>query len=77
MKRVINAVVQIEYHTENYNYCTDEDNDMTALDLAMRANFHTILDGVQLKSVQVVIVDPDKLIDWDKVKHNPDYVLTD
>ena len=77
-KRVINAVVQIEYHMEDNNlYCTDEENDMTALDLAMQANFHTILNGVKLKSVHADIVEHDKLVDWDKVKHNPDYVLTD
>jgi hypothetical protein len=77
MKRVINAVVQIEYHTEDYNCYTEEENDMTALDLAMQANFHTILDGVQLKSLQADIIDHDKLVDWDKLKHNPDLVLID
>lgn len=79
MKRVINAVVQIEYHMEDNNWfanhCTEEENDITALDLAMQANFHTILNGVQLKSVQADIINPDKLIDWDKLKHNPDFVL--
>jgi hypothetical protein len=75
MKKVINAVVQIEYHTENYNCFTDEENDMTALDLAMQANFHTILDGVQLKSVQADIVNPEKLVDWNKLKYNPDFVI--
>lgn len=74
MKRVINAVVKIEYHTENYNCHTEEENDMTALDLAMRANFHSVHDGVHLKSVQADIIDTDKLIDWDKLRHSPDYV---
>jgi hypothetical protein len=82
MKRVINAVVQIEYHMDDdiwfADNCTEEKNDIQALDLVMQqSNFHTILNGVQLKSVQADIIDPDKLIDWDKVKHNPDYVLTD
>lgn len=79
MKKVINAVVQIEYHMEDNNWfanhCTEEENDITALDLAMQANFHTILNGVQLKSVQADIIDHDNLIDLDKLKHNPDLVL--
>lgn len=78
MKRTINAVVQIEYHMDNANlYCSDEENDITALDLAMRANFNTILNGVHLKSVHADIVDPDKLVDWCELKHNPDLVLID
>lgn len=79
MKRTINAVVQIEYHMEDNNWfanhCTEEENDITALDLAMQANFHTILNGVQLKSVQADIVNPDKLVDWNKLKYNPDFVI--
>lgn len=79
MKRVINAVVQIEYHMEDdnwfANHCTEEENDITALDLAIQANFHTILNGVKLKSVHADIVDPDKLVDWNKLKYNPYFVI--
>ena len=76
MKKTITAVVQIEYHTENYNCYTEEENGMTAIDLALgQANFHYVLNGVQLKSVHADIIDPDKLIDWDKLKHNPDLIL--
>lgn len=76
MKRVINAVVQIEYHMEDYNCFTEEENDIQALDLVMQqSNFHTISNGVQLKSVQADIVNPDKLVDWNKLKYNPDFVI--
>lgn len=80
MKKVINVVVQVEYHMDDENWfaehCTEEENDMTAVDLVLgQANFHTILNGVQLKSVHADIVDPDKLIDCDKLKHSPEYVV--
>ena len=80
MKKIINAVVQIEYHMEDdnwfANHCTGKENDIQALDLVMQqANFHTISNGVKLKSVLADIVNTDKLIDWDKLKHNPDFVL--
>jgi hypothetical protein len=79
MKRVINAVVQIEYHMEDDDlfarHCTEHENDITALDLAIKANLNSIFLGVQLKSVQANIVNPDKLVDWNELKHNPDLVL--
>lgn len=80
MKRTINAVVQIEYHMDDNSWFadhrTEEENDIQALDLVMeQSNFHTILNGVQLKSVQADIVNHDKLVDWNKLKYNPDFVI--
>lgn len=76
MKRVINAIVRIEYEW-GLNCSAIEEKDAAAIDLAINPNFHSELNKVSLQSVHVDIVDKDKLVDWDKVEHNPEYVYID
>lgn len=78
MKRIINAVVSIEYEQDDNNYWSDmslEDKDDCALGLCFNPNFNTIENGVRLKSVHIEPVEPYTEIDWDKVKHNPEYLF--
>ena len=72
MKRVINAVVRIEYDW-SLNCTAMEEKDAAAIDLAINPNFHSILNEVSLKSVNVEQVE-DHLINWDKLENNPDFL---
>ena len=74
MKRVINAIVRIEYEWE-LNCSAIEEKDAAAIDLAINPNFHSELNKVSLQSVHVDIVDKEKLVDWDKLEHNPEQVF--
>lgn len=73
MKKVINAVVRIEYDVyDNNNVYNEDDIKQNALDLAINPNFHSFVGGVSLDSVHIEVVEPYTLIDWDKLEHNPE-----
>lgn len=71
MKKVVNAVIRIEYDDE-FNTTTSEELDDIAIDLSLNPNFHTVEQGVLLKSVHLLKVEPSKPIDWDGLRQNPD-----
>lgn len=76
MKNVIYAVVRIEYDF-NLNCTAMEEKDCAAIDLAINPNFHTVENGVSLKSVHLEQVEPNELVDWDKLEHGPDQVYVE
>ena len=73
MKNTIYAVVRIEYDF-TLNCTAMEEKDCAAINLAVNPNFHTIENGVSLKSVHLEQVKPNELVDWDKLERNPDQV---
>lgn len=75
MKRVVNAVVSIEYE-DNGTFPLNDNNlrDEAAMGLTIIPNFHTVESGISVKKVEADIINADMLIDWDKLRHNPDYV---
>lgn len=79
MKKVINVVMSIECdYDEKSSWLTNEDViDETAIDLTMNPCFSTIDSGVELISVHLLKVDKYKLIDWDKLEHNPTKLYID
>ena len=76
MKNTIYAVVRIEYDF-TLNCTAMEEKDLTAINLAVNPNFHTVENGVSLKSVHLEQVEPNELVDWDKLEHNPDQVYVE
>ena len=74
MKNTIYAVVRIEYDF-TLNCTAMEEKDCAAIDLAINPNFHTVENGVSLKSVHLEQVEPNKLVDWDNLEHNPEYLF--
>ena len=74
MKRVINAVVQIEYEEvpSQWNDLNQCDKDEIAINMAIKPNMASETCGILLKSVAIDQVEPYKIIDWDKLQHNPD-----
>lgn len=77
MKRAINAVVRIEYDDNgtspiNGNKLMEE----SAIGLTIRPNFNTVDFGISIDAVHIESVDENQLVDWDKVKHNPEYLFT-
>ena len=78
MKRVINAVVRIEYEQDDCSYYSDlplREKDDTAIMLAVVPNFRTEIDGIRLKSVHLNNAIPYELIDWHSLEHNPDQIF--
>lgn len=59
MKFSITALVQIEFEcSEDKKYQRDIDQDLlTAVNLAINPNYHTIEDGVSLNDVKVTVYD--------------------
>ncbi len=79
MKKVMNCVIRIEYEHDTEGYWGDLDIgevEDTAAHLAINPNFHSIECGVKLNEVHLEVVDENRLIDWDKVKNNPQILLT-
>lgn len=79
MKKVMNCVIRIEYEHDTEGYWGDLDMsevEDTAAHLAINPNFHSIECGVKLNEVHLEVVDENRLIDWDKVKNNPQILLT-
>lgn len=79
MKKVMNCVIRIEYEHDTKGYWGDLDMsevEDTAAHLAINPNFHSIECGVKLNEVHLEVVDENRLIDWDKVKNNPQILLT-
>lgn len=76
MRHVVYAVIRIEYESEDKFY-TKEETDLTAINLVVNPSYHTTKCGVSLNSVQLDVVDKDHLIDWDKLKHDPDEIFID
>ena len=76
MKRVINAVVRIEYN-DNGTFPMDDNElrDEAAIGLTFRPNFNTVDSGISVDAVHIEPVDINQIIDWDKVKHNPEYIF--
>lgn len=73
MKDVIYAAVRIEY--ESNLKCTKMDDDEnSAIDLAINPNFNTILNGVSLKSVNILKTESFQPVNWNDLKYNPDEV---
>lgn len=78
MKRVINAVVRIEYEQDDNSYYADmpqEEKDYFALGLAIHPNFVTEEHGIGLRNVHVEPVEPYLNIDWDKLENYPELVF--
>lgn len=78
MKRVINAVVRIEYEQDDNSCYADmslQEKDMLAIGLAIHSNFVSEECGIGLRNVHVEPVEPYQNIDWDKLEHNPEQVF--
>lgn len=78
MKRVVNAVVRIEYEQDDNSYYADmpqEEKDHFAIGLAIQPNFVTEECGIGLRNVHVEPVVPHQIIDWYKLEHNPEQVF--
>ena len=76
MKRVINAIVRIEYEQDDNCYQADwspADKDATAISLAMKPNFVTVESGIRLNSVHLHHATPYELVDWWALEHTPDH----
>lgn len=79
MKRVVNAVVRIEYEQDDNSYHADMpllEKDLFAIGLAVNPNFVTEECGISLRSVHVEPVEPHHNFDWDKLEHNPEQIFT-
>ncbi len=76
MKNTIYAVVRIEYDF-TLNCTAMEEKDCAAIDLAINPNFHTVENGVSLKSVHLSQVVPHSIIDWYALEHNPEQVYVE
>ena len=76
MKNTIYAVVRIEYDF-NLNCTAMEEKDLAAINIAVNPNFHTVENGVSLRSVHLEQVEPNKPVDWDKLEHCPDQVYVE
>lgn len=76
MKRVVNAVVRIEYN-DNGTFPMDDDElrDEAALGLTISPNFNTVDSGISIDAVHVEPVVPYQLIDWYKLENNPEYLF--
>lgn len=78
MKRVVNAVVRIEYEQDDNIYYADmpqDEKDNFAIGLAIQPNFVTEECGIGLRNVHVEPVIPHQIIDWYKLEHNPEQVF--
>lgn len=78
MKRVVNAVVRIEYEQDDNSYHADMpllEKDLFAIGLAVNPNFVTEECGISLHNVHVEPVEPHQSIDWDKLEHNPEQLF--
>lgn len=78
MKRVVNAVVRIEYEQDDNSYHADMpllEKDLFAIGLAIQPNFVTEECGISLRNVHVEPVEPYQNIDWDKLEHNPEQIF--
>lgn len=73
MKNVIYAVVRIEYDF-TLNCTAMEEKDCAAIDLAINPNFHTVENGVSLKSVHLNQVTPHEPSDWYSLENCPDQI---
>lgn len=77
MKKTINAVVSIEYNYDEGQFSErpDDETAETAIHLAMEPNFNSIESGVSLRCIKLSRVDPEKLIDWNRLAYSPDMLF--
>ena len=78
MKRVVNAVVRIEYEADENCYWSDipdEEKESVAISLAINPNFVTEECGIKLTSVHLNKTTPYAVVDWYDLKHNPEQVF--
>ena len=78
MKKVVNAVVRIEYEQDENCYWSDMpmgDVEATAIGLTIKPNFNTEECGIKLNSVHLHHATPHELVDWYALEHCPDQVF--